>query len=88
MSRLPSLTGRQLVTVLRWADLVVIGQKGKHAFLQHSNDRRTVVPLHADEIIDPVLLRKIIRDVEMSRDEFMELTVKRKGYASGRREKQ
>ena len=61
MSKLPSLTGKQVVKLLQQADFLVVRQKGSHAFLQHADGRSTVVPLHAGETIGPGLLRKIIR---------------------------
>jgi predicted RNA binding protein YcfA (HicA-like mRNA interferase family) len=79
MSKLPSLTGKQIVTVLRRAGFIVVRQKGSHAFLRHADGRSTVVPLHVGETIGSGLLRKIIRDVEMSREEFLELSRRRKG---------
>ena len=78
MSRLPSLTGKQVVKLLQRADFVVVRQKGSHAFLRHPDGRSTLIPLHAGETIGPGLLRKIIRDVEMSREEFLALSRKRR----------
>jgi len=79
MSKLPSLTGKQVVKALQKAGFTVIRQKGSHAFLQHPDGRSTVVPLHAGEAIGPGLLRKILRDVEMTREEFFNLLEKREG---------
>jgi predicted RNA binding protein YcfA (HicA-like mRNA interferase family) len=78
MSRLPSLTGKRVVKALQQAGFTVVRQKGSHAFMRHSDGRSTVVPLHAGETIGPGLLRKIIHDAEMSREEFMELLRRRK----------
>ncbi len=78
MSKLPSLTGKQVVKTPQQGDFVVVRHKGNHAFLRHPDGRSTLVPLHAGETIGPGLLRKIIRDVEMSREEFLELVRKRK----------
>ena len=79
MSKLPSLTGRQVVKALQKAGFTVIRQKGSHTFLRHPDGRSTVVPLHAGETVGPGLLRKIIHDVEMSREEFRNLLRRRKG---------
>jgi predicted RNA binding protein YcfA (HicA-like mRNA interferase family) len=79
MSKLPSLTGRQVVKALQKAGFTVIRQKGSHAFLRHPDGRSTVVPLHAGETVGPGLLRKIIHDVEMTREEFRNLLRRRKG---------
>ena len=51
----------------------VIRIKGSHHFLQHPDGRATVVPVHAGETIGPGLMSKILRDTEISRDEFIEL---------------
>ena len=79
MSKLPSLTGRQVVKALQKVGFTVIRQKGSHAFLRHPDRRSTVVPLHAGETVGPGLLRKIIHDVEMTREEFRSLVGRRKG---------
>ncbi len=79
MSKLPSLTGRQVVKALQKAGFIVIRQKGSHTFLRHPDGRSTVVPLHAGETVGPGLLRKIIHDVEMTREEFRNLLRRRKG---------
>lgn len=79
MSKLPSLTGRQVVKALQKAGFTVTRQKGSHAFLRHPDGRSTVVPLHAGETVGPGLLRKIIHDVEMTREEFRNLLRRRKG---------
>ncbi len=73
MSRLPSLTGKQVVRALQKVGFEVIRQKGSHVFLRHPDGRSTTVPLHAGETIGPGLLRKIIRDAEMTREEFLNL---------------
>jgi predicted RNA binding protein YcfA (HicA-like mRNA interferase family) len=51
----------------------VVRIKGSHHFLQRPDGRATVVPVHADETIGPGLMSKILRDTELSRDEFIEL---------------
>ncbi len=55
---------------LRHAGFVVLRIKGSHHFMQHSDGRRTVVPVHAGETIGPGLLSKILKDVEMEPEEF------------------
>ena len=79
MSKLPSLTGKQVVKALQKAGFTAIRQKGSHAFLRHPDGRSTVVTLHAGEAIGPGLLRKIIRDAEMTRQEFLSLLGRGKG---------
>lgn len=70
MPRLPRLRGRQVIAALQRAGFVVLRVKGSHHFLQHSDGRRTVVPVHAGETIGPGLLSKILKDAEMDTGEF------------------
>ncbi len=41
--------------------------------MRHSDGRSTVVPVHAGEQIGVGLLRSILRDCEMTVDEFLDL---------------
>ncbi len=42
-------------------------------FFKHPDGRATAVPVHSGETLGPGLLRAILRDVEMSVDELLEL---------------
>lgn len=70
MSKLPSLTGKEVLKALLRAGFDVVRVKGSHHFLRHSDGRTTVVPVHAGETMGPGLLSKILRDCELTRDEF------------------
>lgn len=41
--------------------------------MQHPNGRATVVPVHSGETIGPGLLSKILKDVEMAKDELIKI---------------
>ncbi|MBI2819291.1 MAG: type II toxin-antitoxin system HicA family toxin [Acidobacteria bacterium] len=73
MTRLPRLSARRLITVLRRSGFEVIRVKGSHHFLQHPDGRKTVVPVHAGEIVGPGLLAQILKDCKMSRELFRSL---------------
>lgn len=70
MTRLPRLTGKEVVAALQTAGFGVVRIKGSHHFLQHPDGRATVVPVHAGETIGPGLMAKILRDCEMSHEDF------------------
>ncbi len=76
MSKLPSLTGKEIISTLKKAGFVVERQKGSHVFMKHSDGRATVVPVHSGETIGPGLLSKILRDVEMIKDDFLKILKK------------
>lgn len=73
MSRLPTLSARKVCHVLEKLGFEPIRQKGSHIFYRHSDGRSTVVPIHRGEDLGRGLLRSIIREIEISRDEFLEL---------------
>lgn len=73
MSKLPRVDGRTVVAALVRAGFEVSRIKGSHHFLRHPDGRVTVVPVHAGEAIGPGLLSKIIKDCDMTREEFQEL---------------
>ncbi|MGH8751522.1 MAG: type II toxin-antitoxin system HicA family toxin [Burkholderiales bacterium] len=73
MTVLPSLTGKRLLAALAKAGFSVIRIKGSHHFVRHSDGRTTVVPAHSNETIGPGLLAKILRDCELTREEFQRL---------------
>ncbi len=72
MSKLPLLTGGELIKILQKIGFNKIRQEGSHIFLRHPDGRTTVVPNHPGEKIDRGLLNKIIKkDLGISREEFL-----------------
>jgi predicted RNA binding protein YcfA (HicA-like mRNA interferase family) len=70
MSRLPRLTGGDVIAALEKAGFIVVRTKGSHHRLRHPDGRVTTVPVHASEIIGPGLLSSILRDCDLSRGDF------------------
>jgi predicted RNA binding protein YcfA (HicA-like mRNA interferase family) len=70
MTRLPRLRGKEIVRVLQQLGFAVDRVRGSHVFLKHPDGRATSVPVHSGETIGPGLFRSILRDVEMSVEEF------------------
>lgn len=73
MSSLPRITGRKFIKALRKAGFEVIRIKGSHHYLRHSDGRTTVVPVHSKENIGVGLFHKILRDCELTINEFLKL---------------
>lgn len=73
MTRLPSLNGEQVIKALEKAGFGVLRQKGSHVYLKHQDGRATVVPVHKGETVGPGLLRKIINDADLTREDFLKL---------------
>jgi len=71
MTRFPSLEGKEVIAVLEEHGFYVERQRGSHCFLKHDDGRVTVVPVHAGETIGPGLFAKILRDTDMTREDFV-----------------
>ena len=56
MTKLPSLTGKEVAKALQRTGFEIIRVKGSHHFLQHKDGRKTVIPIHTGETIGPGLL--------------------------------
>ena len=71
MSRLPGVTGKQLIAALSRLGFEEVRVRGSHHYLRHPDGRVTVVAAHAGETIGRGLLSKILRDAEISREEVI-----------------
>lgn len=72
MRDLPALSGNRLVAVLRRIGYQVVRQRGSHMRLACPGRKSITVPNY--RTIDRLLLLKILRDAELSREEFLKLT--------------
>ncbi|MFM5887355.1 MAG: type II toxin-antitoxin system HicA family toxin [Dolichospermum sp.] len=73
MSKLPSLTGKEVIAALNKAGFEVARVRGSHHILIHNDGRRTVVPVHSGETIGTGLMTQILRDCQLDREEFRNL---------------
>ena len=73
MSKRPALTGKEVVAALEGAGFAVVRTRSSHHLMRHPDGRTTVVPVHAGETIGPGLMGKLLRDCELTREEFAAL---------------
>ena len=73
MSNYPAITGRRLIKALGRMGFQVVRTKVSHFFLQHSDGKCTVIPVHAGETIGGGLLARIMRDCEISLEDLNKL---------------
>ena len=73
MSKLPAPTGKDVVAAIQKAGFSTIRIRGSHHFMRHADGRTTLIPVHAGETIGPGLLSKILRDCEITREDFIAL---------------
>ena len=69
MTKPKLITSVKMCRVLESIGFVLIRQKGSHRFYRHVDGRTTVVPMHARDL-DRTLIRKILKDIDLSIDRF------------------
>ena len=77
MSRMPRLTGDQVIQALRKEGFNIARRKSSHVMLKHPDGRGTVVPVHSGEIIGAGLMSKIQKDIGVDRENFIRLLTAR-----------
>lgn len=73
MSKLPrNIKGKEMIAILERLGFEMMGKRGSHVRLGHSDGRRTQVAVHPKPIPQGTL-RAILRQAEISTEEFIEL---------------
>ncbi len=68
---LPMLKASEVIKALEKHGFVTVRQKGSHVRLRHEDGRVTSVPNHPGQDIGKGLLRKILRDTELTLDQLL-----------------
>jgi predicted RNA binding protein YcfA (HicA-like mRNA interferase family) len=69
VTRLPRLTGKEMVRFLKQQGFRLLRVRGSHFFLE-AGVKRTTVPVHANRDLKTGTLRSILRDIDLSPTEF------------------
>ncbi len=69
--RLGPVKAEKAIKVLEESGFSFSRQKGSHVILQHPDGRSIVVPVHQGEELGRGVLRAIIRQAGLTREEFM-----------------
>ncbi len=73
MTKLPVVKSRDLEKVLFKLGFNKVRQKGSHAFYRHNDGRYTVIPHHPSRDLSPILVLKILKEINLEREEFERL---------------
>lgn len=74
MSRIPQITGEEMIRFLERMGFYVKRKKGSHRFLYHREDpsRFALVAVHKGETIPPRTLQNILKTSKISMEELKE----------------
>lgn len=73
MTRLLPISGRKMSKILEKLGFQKVHQVGSHARYIHPDGRKTVVSLHGNEELSIGLLKEILKNVKISREEYEKL---------------
>jgi predicted RNA binding protein YcfA (HicA-like mRNA interferase family) len=75
MPKLVPITAKKLIAILLYLGFVERDAEGSHVFFKHKDGRTTTIPMHTKEL-SRGLLRKILTDIDISREEYEKLRLK------------
>ena len=73
MDKINPLSQKKVIKVLEKIGFAQVRQKGSHLFMRHPDGRTTLITVHPGEDIGKGMIRKIINDARITRDEWLEL---------------
>jgi predicted RNA binding protein YcfA (HicA-like mRNA interferase family) len=76
MTKLIPISGKKFCKILEKLGFEKIYGKGSHIRFKHPDGRRTVVPVHGNEELGKGLLRTILNQIDLSKEEYEELRKK------------
>jgi len=72
MSRLPIISSKDMAKLLIGLDFIEKRQQGSHKIFKHADGRTAVVPFHGEDL-GRGLIHKILKEIEISVDEYISL---------------
>lgn len=73
MPKIPPLSPEKLIKILQKAGFSTIRRKGSHVIMMNDKRTRIVIPVHPGREVKPGLVRAIIKEAGMTREEFIKL---------------
>ena len=71
MSRLPRITGKALVAALKGLGFEVIRVSGSHHHLHKPGSNLVTVPVHAGEILSPMVIKSVLKQADLDVDDLI-----------------
>ena len=71
--KLPRVKANKVIRVLEKLGFTLARQSGSHKIYKNSEGIRITIPYHSGKTLHPKLLKIILRDIELSVEEFKKL---------------
>jgi predicted RNA binding protein YcfA (HicA-like mRNA interferase family) len=72
--KLPILSAREVIRILEKDGFMASRQEGSHIFFKNPDGRTATIPNHPGRDLSRGILRKIIRDMGITREDFIALS--------------
>lgn len=72
MARMPTVKAKMIIKFLKSLGFELVRQRGSHKFFRHPDGRTATVPDHRGEDLGRGITSKILKDVEVGREDFMD----------------
>lgn len=76
MPKIPIVSFKTMEALLLNLGFTRVRQKGSHVFYRHSDGRTTILPNHGSRDLARPLIREILREIELTPDQFREVLEK------------
>jgi predicted RNA binding protein YcfA (HicA-like mRNA interferase family) len=71
--KLPLVTGERLCKIVSKLGFRMVHQTGSHTVWKHEDGRTTTIPVHSGRELPRGLIRKILKDIDLSVDKFIKM---------------
>ncbi|MBI4294580.1 MAG: type II toxin-antitoxin system HicA family toxin [Chloroflexi bacterium] len=72
MTRIPIVRPQEMEKLLLSLGFRAVRRRGSHVFYRHADGRTTTVPHHSSRDLARPLIREILREIELTPEEFKE----------------
>ena len=73
MTRLLLISGKNMCKLIEKLGFSKIHQKGSHTRYVHPDGRKTVIPVHGNEDLGRGLIREILNQIKLNREDYLRL---------------
>ncbi len=73
MTKLVLISGKEMCKILEGLGFQKIHQKGSHIRYIHHDGRKTTVPVHGNELLGKGMIKEILKQIKLTREEYENL---------------
>ncbi len=74
MPKLNIISTKKMIKILKFLGFELLRKKGSHHFfINYKNKRTTTIPVHSNEDLGVGILKEILKDIELSVEEYEKL---------------